>query len=93
VEPAGPFNAALRCASAAARTDLSDGRFEERRQLLHDGYFNSLLASLKQHPTDDVQGLEPLALEQLVKLLFNDCRPPVHFDQYDINQMLSHEDD
>ena len=77
----------------AARTDLSDGTFADRRQLLDDAYFNSLLGSLKQHPTDDVQGLRQLALEQLIKLLVNDSAPPVHFDQHDFKQMLSYEDD
>ena len=87
------LHATKQAINAAARTNFIDGTFSQRRELLDDRYFNDLLGSLKQHPTDDVQGLKQLALEQLVNFLINDSTPPVHFDQHDINQMLSPEDD
>ena len=87
------LHATKQAINEAARTNFIDGTFSQRRELLDDRYFNDLLGSLKQHPTDDVQGLKQLALEQLVNFLINDSTPPVHFDQHDINQMLSHEDD
>ena len=87
------LHATKQAINEAARTNFIDGTFSQRRELLDDRYFNDLLGSLKQHPTDDVQGLKQLALEQLVNFLINDSTPPVHFDQHDVNQMLSREDD
>jgi len=77
------LDATKQAINAVARADLSDGTFDERRQLLDDRYFKNLLGSLKQHPTDDIEGLKRLALHQLLSFLDHDPAPPVHFDHID----------
>ena len=75
--------AAKQALNTAARAECSGVSFAEYRELLDNRYFKSLLAWLKQYPTDDIESLRGLALEQLRRLINQDPAPPVRFDRID----------